>query len=56
MTGLKRMGQGLAAIVLLFTGATAQHIQPRDAAHLELALRKLNVLGSALYVGAHPDG
>ena len=55
MTGLKRMGQGLAAIVLLFTGATAQHIQPRDAAHLELALRKLNVLGSALYVGAHPD-
>jgi len=54
-TGLKRMGQGLAGIVLLFAGANAQHIQPTDAAHLELALRKLNVLGSALYVGAHPD-
>ena len=55
MTGLKRMGQGLAVTALLFAGATAQQIQPPDAAHLELALRKLNVLGSALYVGAHPD-
>ena len=31
----------------------AQH-QP-DAAHIKLKLRKLNVLGSVLYVAAHPD-
>ncbi len=29
--------------------------RPRDAAELLLALRKLTVLGSVLYVGAHPD-
>ena len=29
--------------------------RPMDAAQLQLALRKLNVVGAALYVGAHPD-
>src|SRR5262245_25873932 len=29
--------------------------EPLDGAELRLALRRLRVLGSALYVGAHPD-
>src|SRR6202040_1261654 len=29
--------------------------KPLDAANLQLALRKLTVVGSALYVAAHPD-
>src|SRR5438046_6752439 len=29
--------------------------KPLDAAQLQLALKKLNVVGSALYVAAHPD-
>jgi len=33
----------------------AQQGQIPDAAELALALQKLNVLGSALFVGAHPD-
>ncbi len=44
------------AILLLFlctTSFAAQ--QPMDAAALQLALKKLTVLGSALYVAAHPD-
>ncbi|MFZ2493571.1 MAG: PIG-L family deacetylase [Thermoanaerobaculia bacterium] len=30
-------------------------VYARDAAEIQLALRKLNVVGSALYVAAHPD-
>jgi LmbE family N-acetylglucosaminyl deacetylase len=29
--------------------------KPEDAAQIQLALKKLNVLGSALYIAAHPD-
>jgi LmbE family N-acetylglucosaminyl deacetylase len=46
----------LAFVALLAVIATAAiAAPPRDAAEIELALRKLTVLGSALYVGAHPD-
>jgi len=40
------------ALLALFLAAT---LHARNAAELQLALRKLNVLGSALYVAAHPD-
>ena len=33
----------------------AQQPAPQDAAEAELALRRLGVVGSVLYVGAHPD-
>jgi len=33
----------------------AASAQPMDAAQLQLALRKLTVVGSAMYVAAHPD-
>jgi LmbE family N-acetylglucosaminyl deacetylase len=32
-----------------------QSSDPRDAAEIKLALKKLTVLGSVLYIGAHPD-
>jgi len=35
--------------------AMAQQAGIPDAGELEIALQKLNVLGSVLYVGAHPD-
>jgi len=43
----------VALLALAVTSAIAA--PPRDAAETELALKKLTVLGSALYVGAHPD-
>ncbi|HSY52763.1 MAG TPA: PIG-L family deacetylase [Thermoanaerobaculia bacterium] len=46
----------IALLVTLFiipAGLFAQ--KPLDAANLQLALRKLTVVGSALYVAAHPD-
>src|SRR5687768_16917446 len=39
-------------LILLFLATAAE---ARTAAEIQLALRKLNVLGSALYVAAHPD-
>ncbi len=33
----------------------AQPVKQPDAAELELAVKKLNVLGSVLYIAAHPD-
>lgn len=49
-----------AAALALFLVATPIAADPRppearDAAHIRLALERLNVVGSALYVGAHPD-
>jgi hypothetical protein len=40
--------------LLLFV-AVAMQAAPRDAAEIQLALRKLNVVGSAMYIAAHPD-
>lgn len=48
----------LASLTALFLLPLAVLAQPRpvmNAAETELALKKLSVLGSALYVGAHPD-
>ena len=33
----------------------AQPVQIKNSAELQIALEKLNVLGSVLYIGAHPD-
>ena len=42
-------------LVLLATTLQAFAQRPLDAAQLQLALKKLTVVGSALYVAAHPD-
>ncbi|HUP46807.1 MAG TPA: PIG-L family deacetylase [Thermoanaerobaculia bacterium] len=42
-------------VVALFALLFAVSGQARSASELQLALQKLNVLGSALYVAAHPD-
>ena len=54
------LAAGLCALLALALspGAPASDPRPpavRDAAAIRLALDKLNVVGSALYVGAHPD-
>jgi LmbE family N-acetylglucosaminyl deacetylase len=41
--------------LLLPMSARAQQGQIPNAVELEIALHKLNVLGSALFIGAHPD-
>src|SRR5256886_11632212 len=48
------MRRFLSLIALLFFSASVFAAQ-RDAAELQLALKKLTVLGSALYVAGHPD-
>ena len=58
--GLSSVAAGLCALLalVLAPGAPASDPRPpavRDAAAIRLALEKLNVVGSALYVGAHPD-
>src|SRR5438874_11405545 len=47
----------LLLLLLLITSPAlrAQQPAPSDAAETELALRRLGVTGSVLYVGAHPD-
>ena len=47
----------LTILPLLLCGAPAgaQRIELPDAAELQISLHKLNVLGSVLYVAAHPD-
>ncbi len=51
---MKRYLSLLLLVTLAARNAPAQQ-RPMDAAQLQLALRKLNVVGSALYVAAHPD-
>ncbi len=46
----------ISAIFLLYSlTVQAQPVKQPDAAELELAIKKLNVLGSVLYIAAHPD-
>lgn len=45
----------LIILVLLTTTLFGQHYQQPNAAQIKLKLRKLNVLGSVLYMAAHPD-
>ena len=57
---LRLRALGLAMLLLVCSGAppaTAQSRPPEvlDAAELRLAIEKLRVLGSVLYVAAHPD-
>src|ERR1700738_1856812 len=63
------MGNGRAKIVWLALGALCMSAsdlrsagppprdfpRPMDAAEIQLALQKLNVLGRVLYIAAHPD-
>ncbi len=52
---MKTIRNLVALFVLCLASALAAQQKSLDAAQLQLALRKLNVLGSALYVAAHPD-
>ncbi|GBD86169.1 mycothiol S-conjugate amidase [bacterium BMS3Abin03] len=46
----------IISIFLLITSfLLAQPVKTFDAAQIELALKKLNTLGSVLYIAAHPD-
>ena len=46
----------LISFVFLFKEINiAQVQQPMSAADIQLALKKLNTLGSVLYIAAHPD-
>ena len=45
----------LIASVILYTVSFAQPIHQKNSAEIKLALEKLQVLGSVLYIAAHPD-
>ena len=45
----------LVTLLFFIFNAHAQKIEILDAAKLQMALQKLNVLGSVLYYAAHPD-
>src|SRR5258708_6251543 len=45
----------IALVITLLIPAALFAQKPLDAAQIQLALRKLTVVGSALYVAAHPD-
>ncbi|MBP6409802.1 MAG: PIG-L family deacetylase [Pseudarcicella sp.] len=44
-----------SAVFFLYQNTFAQAIKPMPAGEILLNLKKLNVLGSALYIAAHPD-
>jgi len=45
----------MMVVIVALSGALKAQLRPTGASELAVALKKLNVLGSALYVGAHPD-
>ena len=45
----------LLFVLVLLAATAARAAQPVDAAQLQLALKKLNVVGSVMYIAAHPD-
>jgi len=45
----------LFLVLFIVQSNSAQSVDPRNAAEIRLALKKLTVLGSVLYIGAHPD-
>ena len=45
----------LFGALALSAPAEAQRIQMPNAAEIQLGLEKLNVVGSVLYIAAHPD-
>src|SRR5437764_1109793 len=53
---MRRMFRRLIPFVLVLAAiSTAAAPRTTDSAEIQLALKKLTVLGSALHVGAHPD-
>src|SRR5256885_11572556 len=50
---MRRLAASLLAIILAAAAAAAP--RTTDAAEIQLALKKLTVLGSALQIAAHPD-
>src|SRR5258708_2706145 len=52
---MRRIALLPAALLLLVAASVNAAQPPLDATRLHLALRKLTVLGSAMYVAAHPD-
>src|SRR5258708_13419555 len=52
---MRRIALLPAALLLLVAASVNAAQPPLDATQLHLALRKLTVLGSAMYVAAHPD-
>jgi len=45
----------MLSVLYLSRNLNAQQIEMLDAAELQIAIQKLNVLGSVLYLAAHPD-
>ena len=45
----------LVLILFILQSTRAQSTDPRNAAEIKLELKKLTILGSVLYIGAHPD-
>lgn len=52
---MKRFLLFILSLYLVFSAAYAQTNPPADVATIEQNLKKLDVLGSVLYVAAHPD-
>jgi LmbE family N-acetylglucosaminyl deacetylase len=52
---MRRISSLLAALFLVVVSALQAAQPPLDSAQLQLALKKLTVLGGAMYVAAHPD-
>ena len=52
---MKRRFLLLSLILAIFQPTWTQTIDPQNAAEIRLALKKLTVLGSVLYIAAHPD-
>jgi LmbE family N-acetylglucosaminyl deacetylase len=51
----RRVSSLVVSLALLFPAAAGAAARTVDSAEIQLALRKLTVLGSAMYVAAHPD-
>lgn len=55
MLKYRTLGWLAAALLCGITGLQAQTAPPLNAAEIRLQLKKLNTLGSVLYMAAHPD-
>ena len=49
------IGAGAAGLMAAIFATALRAAQPMDAAQLQQALKKLTVVGSVMYVAAHPD-
>lgn len=52
---LKTIFRNLTIALLFINTFSAQPNETENSAELQIAIEKLNVLGSVLYIGAHPD-